>query len=149
MIRSDKKTIGGGTYELTQLAGVAGLKVYRKLHKWVLPALAAVTKVLGDEGGAKVALRDALPDLAERIGDLAASDEGWALIEELLVGLRYNGQPVNHNAHWPEHYGDLYEVVWFALQLNFGAVFRDAAGRLQPFLERAAAAVQASPSPQT
>lgn len=128
MIRTEERIINGGTYSVTQIAGSQGLRTYKRLLKALLPALGASADAA--EG------RGRFSDLGRIIGEVVGGPEGEALQQELLVSVRYNGQPLDPDTHWPEHYEDFHELMAFAVQVNYAKVFRAAAGKMTGLSER-------------
>lgn len=141
MLKQDQRKIGGGIYMLTSVGGQQGLRIYRRLHPWAFSILgrAAQTAAMKGKTLEEIAKSGIIGDLMGAVGDLIANEEAFGLVNELLVDgqLHYNNKLVNPDEHWgPDRYGDIYEVIVFALDLNFGPVFRGAAGTRNGLLGR-------------
>lgn len=153
-----EKVIDGDTYQLRKVAAYPdGLRIFRKLHKFLLPVLATL---LQRAGGGEVSLKgladagvsgDVVMQLAAEVGVLLADDEFFALVQDLwrLGGLRVNGEPIEkHPLHLNDKYTHVYQLAWFALEHNFGAAFKDAVGKL-PREQVGANGDQSQPRPAT
>ena len=119
MIETKSTMIDGAKYDLTQIAPYPdGERIYRKLHKYIGPILEAIEL-------AKASGRMAVA--ATALGELVADDGFKAMVEELLKtgGLRCQGHKVDNPAkHIAEAgYDRMYELWWFALRINYEAVF--------------------------
>lgn len=122
MIRTEERNINGTVYSVTQIAGSNGLKAYKLCLKLVLPVIGSAADCAAKTGS--------FAGLGKQLSEVISGPDGEALERMLFVSVRANGQKLDADNHWPDHYQDYHQLLAFALDLNFGAVFRDAAGKM-------------------
>ncbi len=121
-----EKNINGGLYSIALLPTGPGMGVFKEL-----------TKTFGDSIGVAV---DSIIANDMDIHSLADNDfftsimiaitsklDDFKFVElvqnNLLNGLYYNGEIVNFDDHFRGKFDELVEVIFWAMQINYGSVF--------------------------
>ena len=129
------KIINGHEWKVTPWDGMFGIKMQAR----IAPLLRGVIAPLANAAAAAKSGDDATEALlgmdAEVIADALFSqiDEQRtpALIKAMMYGAFVDGKDMgtdrNFNEHFSANYGELYQGLWFVLQVNFGDLFSMAA----------------------
>jgi hypothetical protein len=132
MKQPQTREIDGHTYVVTLFPGRRGFKLKTTLLKKLGPGLAAM---IGSAKGESVSEADLDgPALAAGVetlfANLGSPDEIMSLIEKIVSMTRRDGKEITGaliDLEFPGHFTELYKVVWFVLEVNFGDFFGGAA----------------------
>ncbi len=128
MIETRTKEIGGITYQVTQLPAMKGFKLQRRLAAILGPPAAevmggavSVSELLKFNLNLGV-LAPALRDLFERLTESELETITRSLLETAQVTESGKTGPVMpvFDTHFAGRYNDLYELIGFALEVNYG-----------------------------
>jgi hypothetical protein len=108
------KEISNKTFQISLLPAGEGIQMAQKLSTLVLPILEGAG---GDE--LELDFMKIATSLSASIGDT----ELLTIIKRLLKGLAVEGKEVAFDSYFSGNYGELIQVVAFALQENFGSFF--------------------------
>lgn len=117
-------TINGKQFLIYTLGARDGFKIAAKIKKLLLPTI----------GGGFDAMRDKrdpefsdpayhFSKVAQLFVDRFDEDEVLAIIEKLLNGFGVGGQQQDFDSYFDANYGELVEVITFALKENFSSFF--------------------------
>ena len=131
MRKTEAKTIGGYTYQVTQLGAKQGVSVAARLARILSPVIGGVE---GKPSGAALGsgLKAALAGLDEK--DLIALSDAFAALTEVTGGEFESRTPKlapMFDEHFAGHYGDLVNWLLFCVEVNF-ASFLDEVGIALP-----------------
>ena len=150
MIQTEKRTINGAEWEVTQWPGRHALRMQTRLAKLLGPALARAADGLGD---AQAEVLDANVDIAAAVDALVARlDENQVsqLVEDMLNSTQVNGKPASRpevfDLHFAGNLGELYAGLAFVLEVNFGSLFTAARAIIGGRPSAPAPAAEASPA---
>lgn len=162
MLKSEKTTIDGVGYEVTQLPYTQGRKLLLRLYKTLGPALAkgfanAPTLPQG-ASVVDVSVKDLAPAFGGLIEGLAdnLSEEDFDYLTETLAECtcisteKDKWVPLKSSMefHFAGNYGEMFAWLGFALKVNFGG-FTKGQGSLTALLAKVRAAAKASQSRTT
>jgi hypothetical protein len=124
MIETREKIIEGNTYMVTQLPARRAIKLKVKLMKLFGPVLAQLFLTINDadEFESKKNLVKAVEILSEHIEENTFE----ALVLELLNGVRKNNVELTSHVidlEFAGNMGELYQVLWFVVEVNFSNFF--------------------------
>ncbi len=119
--KNESRQIGDCTYEVTQLGGIAGRKVFGRLVKLLGGAVGALSGIKENGPDAMVA---AFKSLAENLDDqtieyLCTTFDGLTQVH-LPSGKTPNLRDV-FDDHFAANYGDMVSWLVFCLEVNFGS----------------------------
>jgi hypothetical protein len=155
VLKSEKTTINGTGYKVTQLPYKLGHKLLLRLYKVAGPALADTFAHAPEGSLAEVQVRDVAPALAAALKGLAEqlheADFDFA-VETLAEYTQISSEPdkwiplkSQMEFHFAGNYAELFQWLGFALKVNYGG-FIGERGALAALLARVK---KASQSPNT
>ena len=106
-------------YTIYLLGAFEGLGLAKKLSSIILPSIGAFMS--GDD----VDFMDIADSLVNHIEALDLQ----GLIDKLLNGVLCDGMEINFDQHFMANYGELTEIIAFALKENFGSFFTSAVSK--------------------
>ena len=119
MVETKTKVIDGAEIAVTPFFARRGLAMQARLLKIAGPGLAPLLEKGAD---AEIDFTAVIMALTARLDE----QEVVKYIEDLLAGTRYNGielTGVNIDAQFSCNYWQLFKVIGFALEVNFGGFF--------------------------
>lgn len=108
------KEIKDRTFQISLLPAGEGIQMAQKLSTLVLPILEGA-----GEDEVEIDFMKIATGLSASIGD----KELLAIIHRLVKGLAVDGKEVKFDDYFRGNYGELIQVIAFALQENFGSFF--------------------------
>lgn len=136
-----KKKIGKHTYQIELLPAKAGFSMAMKLSKVLIPLLGSGFDAFEEDSeGGFTRMSLIVVEQMEQV-DMAA------IVDDLLEGMAVNGQTVNFDDHFRANYGELVEVITFAMKENFSSFF-EAKGLTARFSEIKNKMLPAAPQPE-
>lgn len=121
-VKTTEKQIGDNLYSTTTFTGTRGLQLLKRLTKVVGPSLAIML-----EGGSEEAQENADGVFVKAIKMLVENidkDDVVALIKELVQNTKRNGNTINFDIDFAGEYAELFQVVLFVVQENYGNFFK-------------------------
>lgn len=138
MLNSEKTTIGGSEYKVTQLPYKPGHKLLLRLYRTLGPALADALEKVPDLPKEQKVLDVSVAQLAPAVSG-AVRGLSESLSEEdfdYTVGVlseyteickgddRWVPLKQEMEFHFAGNYGELFQWLWFALKVNYGGFFK-------------------------
>lgn len=111
------KEINGKTYNIILLGTREGLSVSMKIGKAILPAVVDVVGAM--RGADELNFTDAVNHLFTQLTD----KEMGEILDKLFKGSTADDFPINWDTYFRGNYGELCDVVAFALEANFSSFF--------------------------
>lgn len=119
MLDSIRKTkIGKNEYQIHLLPARKGMEHAMKLAQVIIPALGGsfdAQDEFKDYGFTQLSLV-----VVEQMNQIDIMD----LVDEMFQGASINGQELDIDKHFRANYGDLIELITFAMKENFGSFFK-------------------------
>lgn len=110
-------TVNGKKVHIYLLPATRGLVMAKKLSQLVLPTISGFAEASNPESGISLATVSTL--LVESLDDLDIED----IVIQLLSNLVVEGQEVTFDDYFMANYGELVEILQFALEQNFSSFF--------------------------
>ena len=111
------KEINGKTYNIVLLGTREGLGVSMKIGKAILPAVVDVVGAI--RGQDELNFTEAVNHLFTQLTDKEMND----ILDKLFKGSTVDNFPINWDVYFRGNYGELVDVVAFALGANFSSFF--------------------------
>lgn len=114
--RVRKTEINDKEFQIYMLKGLQGALMAKKLASLVTSFLSAGS---GNDGEIEIDFTKIAEAISNGLSDQEFSDMLGALLKEMTV----DGREVNFDDYFAANYGELFQVISFALQENFSSFF--------------------------
>lgn len=128
MRETQTKSINGHKWEVTPYPGMYGLKIQSRIIPFLKGISGIVNGVLKSKSNNVLETDIDIGSLVESIISNIDEEKTPTLIKDILFGARVDGRDVYSDKAFNEifsaNYAELYQGLYFVLQVNFGEVFQ-------------------------
>lgn len=119
---TEDKIINGKRYTIKLLGGVVGIQIFTDIAKVLAPSSAVAVDSYMD---AERFLRSegTFESIVNRFVSNLSTPDVLRIVYTLLKDCMVDDKPLNIDEYFKGNYGDILELVWFALQANFETAF--------------------------